>query len=57
MNEEVELMKNELISDRELQKLKNSIESDLSSILLWQELLNLLLIIHLLWSVVSQARN
>jgi len=28
MNEEVELMKNELISDRELQKLKNSIESD-----------------------------
>lgn len=28
MNEEVELMKNELISERELQKLKNSIESD-----------------------------
>ena len=28
INEEVELMKNELISDRELQKLKNSIESD-----------------------------
>ncbi len=28
MNEEVELMKNELISERELQKLKNSIETD-----------------------------
>jgi len=28
MNDEVELMKNELISERELQKLKNSIESD-----------------------------
>lgn len=28
MNKEVELMKNELISERELQKLKNSIESD-----------------------------